>query len=119
MLWVGEESHVLLCQGVQPDTSHGTQTHRCSQAVRSLGSCERHRQKPKLLLVICRAVLAGCGGFCSALGLRFSLHQASGGGLALAHRDREDRAAQSCTSMERVEKGELHSDQVIKVKVKQ
>ena len=71
MSWVGEESHVLLCQGVQPDTSHGTQTHRCSQAVRPLGSCERHRQKPKLLLVICRAVLAGCGGFCSALGLRF------------------------------------------------
>ena len=105
MLWVSEELRVQLCQGVQPDTSHGTQTHCCSQAVRPLGSCERHRQKPKLLLVICPAVLAGCGGFCSALGLRFSLHQASGGAESrLAHREREDRDAHSCASIEGVEK---------------
>ena len=57
----------------------------CSQAVRPLGSCERHRQKPKLLLVIFRAALAGCGGFGSASGLRFGLHQAGGPGQARPH----------------------------------
>jgi hypothetical protein len=89
MFWVSEEFHVLLCQGVQPHTLHGAQTHRCcllaGGAVRPLGSCERHRQKPKLLLVIFRAALAGCGGFGSAPGLRFGLHQAGGPGQARPH----------------------------------
>ena len=66
--------------------------------------CERHRQKPKLLLVIFRAALAGCGGFGSALGLRFGLHQAGGSqaGASLTHEARIRRW--SCASLERGKK---------------
>ena len=111
MSWVSEESHVLLCQGVQPDTSHGTQTHRCSQAVRPLGSCERHRQKPKLLLVIFRAALAGCGGFGSAPGLKFGLHQAGGPGQARPHPHDARIRRSGVVSLERGGKAVRHENE--------